>query len=270
MNLNSYVPPVPIPPVAPNFAFCSAAYGTGLTRNDALHAGGQLPRGTRPVTYSVGESDIDNLATNISVPQRNYQLPLLLFFGGVALGIDVSGPIQISEISVVPDDIRGMAGYVATHCVGRGGVGGFVTKRIQGLVDFVTDPTSDIDAPVYPDSTAFLTVTVSNHQNWHNYPGDYDPQMARFLWRAELDAFEGTDPFYREVIAERMGRFARVEAQMRRLGTDVPWWGPELVQVQGNRTAATSVQLANITSESVATARRRKRVAGLLRSKEIQ
>lgn len=262
VSLNSWVPPVPIPPVAPNFVYCSGAYGTGLRRDDALKAGGLLPQGTMPVTYSIEEPDIDSLAANVSA-EVEYHLPFLDFYGGVSLSVDVSGPVHVGKMDVVPNDIRGMAAYVANQCLGRGGVGGFVTKKIQGLVDFVTDPTKDIDASIYPDSTAFLTLTVSDHANSHTFPGDFDPQMALFLQKAETDALSRVQPPYHVEIADRMVKFSVAALHMRRLETEVPWWGAWLVQ--GNRTATASVQLANVTTETEATARRRKRVSGPLR-----
>ena len=263
VNLNSYVPPIPIPPVAPNFVYCSGAFGTGLRRDDALKAAGLLPHGTMPVTYSIEEPDIDSLAANVSALEVSYCLPFLEFYGGVSLSVDVSGPVNVDKIVVVPNDIRGMAAYVANQCLRHGGVGGFVTKKIQGLVDFVTDPTEDIDISIYPDSTAFLTLTVSNHENSHVFPGDYDPQMAVVLRKAESDALSRVQPPYDVEIAHRMLRFSVAGLNMRRLGTEVPWWDAGLVQ--GNRTGTASVQLAKVTIEREATARRGKRVSGLLR-----
>ncbi|KAL9065289.1 MAG: hypothetical protein Q9161_008318 [Pseudevernia consocians] len=258
INLNSYTPPVPIPPVAPNFLFCNGAYGTGLRRDEAFQAGGLLPQGTMPVTYSVEEPEQDGLTANFSALELEYRLPFLESFGGVSISVDVSGPVDINKINVVPNDIRGMAAFVASQCLSRGGMGGFVTKKIQGLVDFVTDPTSSFDAPIYPDSTAFLTLTVSNHQNAHTFPGDYDPQFAIFLRKAEADALERVEPQYRDVIADRITKFSIAKLRMRMLGTEVPWWGGWLGQ--GNKTEIADVQLGNVTTEGAASARRRKRV----------
>ena len=248
VNLNSYVPPVPIPPVAPNFVFCSEAYGTGLIHDDALKAGGLLPQGRLPVTYSVEGEEIDGLAVNVSALEADYHLPLLEYSGGAWLSVDVSGPVDINSINVVPNDIRGMAGYVASQCVGRHGVGGFVTKKIQGLVDFVTDPTSNIDDTPYPDSTAFLTLTLSTLQTSHSFPGDYDPQLALFLQEAEADALRRVEPRYHAVIVDRIVKFAQVRSRMRRLETEVPWWVWWAGWLgQGQRTAIANVQLANKT-----------------------
>ncbi|CAF9943015.1 MAG: hypothetical protein ALECFALPRED_010433 [Alectoria fallacina] len=131
---------------------------------------------------------MDGLAANVSALEVKYLLPFLEFFGGVSISVDVSGPVNINNINVVPNDIRGMVAYVANRCLGvQRVIGGFVTKRIQGLVGYVTDPISDIDATIYPDSTAFLTVMVSDHQNAHSSPGDYDPMLALFLQKADLD-----------------------------------------------------------------------------------
>ncbi|KAL9133137.1 MAG: hypothetical protein Q9175_005687 [Cornicularia normoerica] len=266
VNVNSYVPPVPIPPVAPDFVFCSGAYGTGLIRDEAFRAVGPLPQGRLPVTYSVEEPEIDRFAVNVSsleLEHQEYRLPFLESYGSISIAVDVSGPVNIDRINVVPNDIRGMAACVANQCLGGDRVGGFITKEIQGLVGFVTDPTSDIDAPIYPDSTAFLTVTVSNHQTSHAFPGDYDPELAFFLRNAEMDALGRVQPPYHGVIARRIVKFAIAGSRMRRLGTEVPWWDGWVVQ--GNRTAAANIQLANMNTEGVATARRRKRVSGLSR-----
>ena len=257
--------PFPIPPVAPDFVYCDGAYGTDLFPDDAFDAADLLPRGTVPVPYSVEEPEIDDLAANVSALGVGYEFPFLRFKGGVSLSVDVSGPVAIHTIGVIPNDLRGMAAWVAHKCVVQGrGVGGFVTKRLQGLVDFVTDPTKDIDNPDYPDSAAFLTLMVSSHEQSATFPGDYDPQLARVLRQAEIDAWAQAGPRQRPIFQERIQMFTRSEMNMRRLGTDIPWWhGWE--SLQGNQTAATSVQRVNTTTEIVATARRRRRIAGTLR-----
>ena len=257
--------PFPIPPVAPDFVYCDGAYGTGLSPDDAFNAADLLPRGTVPVPYSVEEPQIDDIAVNVSALGVGYELPFLTFKGGVSLSVDVSGPVDIHRIGVIPNDLRGMAAWVAHKCVAQsGGVGGFVTKRIQGLVDFVTDPTKDIDDQNYPDSTAFLTLMLSDHEQCATFPGDYDPQFAKVLRQAEIDAWAAAGPRQRPVLQDRIQKFTRSEMNMRRLGTDVPWWhGWDTLQ--GNRTMVTNDQRVNTTTESVATARRRRRIAGALR-----
>lgn len=252
--------PYPIPPVAPDFVYCDGAYGTGLFPDDAFNAGDLLHRGARPVPYSVEEPEADALAANVSTLGVGYELPFLTFKGGVSLSIDVSGPVDIHTIGVIPNDLRGMAAWVAHKCVVEGrGVGGFITKRIQGLVNFVTDPTTDIDSQNYPASTAFLTLMLSDHEQSATFPGDYDPQLAKVLRQAEIDAWAEAGPRQRPVLQDRIQKFTRSEMNMRRLATDVPWWhGWD--PLQGNRTAATNVQRVKTTTESAATARRRRRL----------
>ena len=263
VNPNAYVPAVPIPPVPPNFLLCNEAYGTNLLHQDAVTAASMLPQGAMPVTYSVEEPELEGHAANVSTLGSGYSLPFLEIFDSIAISVDVSGPLDIKEINVVPNDIRGMAAFVANECLGRGRVGGFVTKKIQGLVDFVTDPTSDIDNVPYPDSAAFLTLAVTSPETSAAFPGDFDPQMAGLLWKSELDALERVEDYYRPVIAERLDRFLKAQHQMRRLGVQLAWWEREVAQ--GNRTASASLHLTNTTAESGATARRRRRLTGLSR-----
>lgn len=266
VNLSSSVPPVPIPPVAPNFLFCSGDYGSDLIRDEAMIAGSLLQQGTRPVTYSFKAPDIDSHVANISVPDPGYHLPILEDYRGVLISVDVAGPVEINEFRVAPNDIRGMVAYVANECLGRQGTGGFITSNIRGLVDYVTNPASDIEAELYPDNTAFLTATVSSINSLHASPGDYDPQMPRFLWKTELDVFHRmVEPYQREVIAGRILLFKRAEKRMRSGEPEMAWW--EEWALQGNRTVVSNLQLSNVTTKSATTARRRKRVAGLLRGR---
>ena len=269
VNVSSYVLPVPIPPVAPDFVFCNGAYGTHLVKDEALRAASLLPQGTTPVTYFIGDSESGPLDANVSSPdleRQEHRLPFIEIFGDVSIAIDVCGPVEISKITVVPNEIRGMAAYVASQCLGIAGWGGFVTKEIQGLVDFVTDPTSDIDTLRYPDPTAFLTVLVGNHQTSYAFPGDYDPEMAFVLRKKETDALRRVQsPHQIAEIADRIRKFAIAQSHMVRLRTEVPWWGGWLTQE--NVTSVANVRLANMNDQGVATARRRKRVA--LRESEI-
>ena len=263
VNLSSYLSIVPIPPVAPDFLFCNGAYGTHLMKDEAFEAASLLPQGTTPVTYFIDDPDLGPFATNVSSPElgrREHQLPFLESFGDVSIAVDVSGPVEINRFTVVPNDIRGMAAYVASQCLGTAGWGGFVTREIQELVDFVTDPTSDIDFLRYPDRTAFLTVTVGNHQTSHAFPGNYDPEMASVLRKAEANALDHVQsPYDIAEIEDRVRKFALAGANMQRLGTSVPWWSGWFTQE--NRTSVANVRLANMNAQGVAIARRRRRVA---------
>lgn len=78
-----------------------------------------------PVTLSV-VPEIDDLAANVSAPELEYRMPNLKAHCAVWISVDVSGPVSINKISVVPKDNRSMAGYVAGHCERHGGLVGFV------------------------------------------------------------------------------------------------------------------------------------------------
>ena len=60
--------------------------------------------------------------------------------GGCGISIEHAGPdfTSPSYIPLVPDDIRGMAGDVIASCVaGRGGLGGFVTKGLASVYNYI-------------------------------------------------------------------------------------------------------------------------------------
>ena len=263
VNVSSYLSVVPIPPVAPDFLFCNGAYGTHLKKDEAFEAASLLPEGTTPVTYFIDDPELDPLAANISSPElerHEYQLPFTQSFGDVSIAVDSCGNVQIDKFTLVPNDIRGMAAYVASQCLRTAGWGGFVTKEIQGLLDFVTDPTSDIGSLTYPDRTAFITVMVGNHQTVHAFPGDYDPEMAFVLRKAEMNALhQAQSPDDVAEIANRVQKFAVAETNMHRLGTDVPWWSGWFTQENG--TSVANDRPANMNAQRVAIARRRRRVA---------
>ena len=244
-NLTSFSPPIPIPPIAPNIAVCDIAYGFGLSYQDAIFVADTLPHGTFLAPYTVNQ--------DLSLP-GSYDLPYETHLGDVAITISVAGVADINYIFQVPDQIRGMAAYIAQHCLEQRRSGGFITKGIQGLVDYVTDPTSDLNAHPYPSSTAFITVLVSRLDEAFSCPGDYDPKLAYFLQHTELVAMDKVEPQYLDVIGERMLLYTAQAARMTRLG-DVAWW--EIIEVGSNGTEAASLQTTNATMHNVSTSRRR-------------
>lgn len=240
-NLTSYVAPIAVQPLFPNFAFCHPAYGTGLKKDDGLHTGGILPQGINPVPYTVNHE-----ASRAS----KYHMPLKASFAGVTITVEVGGPVEIDSMILIPNDLRGMAAYLATFCAGRYGTGGFVTRRLQGLMDYVTDPQSDLDVARYPDSTAFITVTMSSpdKQTLAGSAGDYDPQMALFLQDVEMRTLDKVPPMHQSEIAIRSFRYSIQAKRMQRLGK-VPWWDHPLGQMNGvNRTLEEQSRYATATA----------------------
>lgn len=253
-TLTSYVPPIPIEPSLPDFAFCHAAYGAGLKNGDGLHTGGILPYGTNAVPYVVNHNKEGRTA--------QYELPVEASYAGVKIAVQVAGPVNIQFIVVRPNDIRGMAAYLATFCAGRLGTGGFVTRRIRGLVEYVTDPLTDLAAPGYPDSTAFITVTMSS-PDIRTSAGDYDPVMALFLQRTEEEASRRISPslhFGSLEIADRIIRYGVQAGRMKRLGT-LAWWNELLLQgdSKGIPNRILEEYSSNITAARVRTSRRKGR-----------
>lgn len=251
-NLTAYVPPVPVPPIAPDFAYCNTGYGVGLSGSVAMYAGGILPQGALPHLYTVNDpAELSGF----------FHLPYETSFSGVAVSVEVASPVDIDQISLVPNDIRGMAGWLARYCIGTRGTGGFMTRGIQDLVKYVTDPTSNLDAPQYPDDTAFITVTLSTPAHAHSFPGDYDPQMAIFLRQAEIAALNRVEPSAHEEIADRIFRYAKQAGLMRRVG-HVAWWAdPE--DKEGDTGAGPKILYpVNETDLSAATISRRRSLQG--------
>ena len=220
-------------------------------KDEAFEAASLLPQGTTPVTYFIDGQEFGQSATNVSSPElerHEHQLPFTVNFGDVTIAVDICGPVEINKFTVVPNHIRGMAAYVASQCLGIAGWGGFVTKEIRELLDFVTDPTSEIHTLRYPDRTAFLTVTVGNHETSDAFPGDYDPEMALVLQKAEMNALHQVhSPNLIAEIVDRIRRFTVAEENMHRLGTSVPWWSGWFTQENGSSVA--NIRLANMNAQ---------------------
>lgn len=186
-------------------------------------------------------------------------MPLKASFAGVTITVEVGGPVEIESMILIPNDLRGMVAYLATFCAGRYGTGGFVTRRLQGLMDYVTDPQSDLDAARYPESTAFITVTMSSpdKQISAGSAGDYDPQMALFLQDIEMRTLDKVPPIHQSEIAIRSFRYSIQAKRMQRLGK-LAWWDHPLGQMDGvNRTLEQYSN--NVTAKAVQETRRNKR-----------
>ena len=253
VNLTSWSPPAAIPPAAPDFAFCHQSYGMRMNHQTALFIGGLLPRGNTPRLYTVNDPDS---------PVGSFDIPYYNTYSDVAVSIEVAGPVDIDQMNIVPDALRGMAGYLADNCIGSRRTGGFITLGIQELVNFVTNPASDLDAPDYPDNTVFLTVTLSRPARVALLPGDYDPQMALFLKQAEGVALDQVDPPSQLVIADRIVRYTVQLQRMRRLG-QVAWWADDYLERNSNNTDTLVLQRPSNSSSSIspnqAAVRKRKR-----------
>lgn len=66
--------------------------------------------------------------------------------GNCKIWIEIAGPTTPEIYEAVPNEIRGMAAWLIDHCVSGSarGYGGFATKDISKLIDYVTEPDTKI------------------------------------------------------------------------------------------------------------------------------
>ena len=60
------------------------------------------------------------------------------------ISVEVAGPTSIHTYVAAPNDVRGMAGWLQNECVALSGRGGFITRGISNLVDYVTSSTASV------------------------------------------------------------------------------------------------------------------------------
>ena len=74
--------------------------------------------------------------------------------------VEIAGPTQPHTVMLVPDQIRGMAGWVVEQCVAMtalgGKNGGFTTWGLTALVNFVLEPTTRYSSPFYRKASNLL------------------------------------------------------------------------------------------------------------------
>ncbi|KAL8841766.1 MAG: hypothetical protein Q9170_000799 [Blastenia crenularia] len=153
-------------------------------------------------------------------------LPRAINYGGCAVSVEVAGPNLPATYTVVPDTIRTLAGQIINECVGRASrVGGFATLDIEKLIDYVVDPSSDLDR--YSSSTAFLTVSITATNRKEPSPGNYDPAIADTLAGAARDAAMRLPAAgsARLTLVRRATNFRSRAMVMSVGGSTYTWWG---------------------------------------------
>lgn len=87
------------------------------------------------------------------------------------ISVEVAGPAVPSTMNLIPNEIRGMAGWVIERCVIEGaGSGGFVTKDISNLIRVIVNPETNLDLPLSM-STLIRHKVCANIQRWKR-PGN--------------------------------------------------------------------------------------------------
>lgn len=145
------------------------------------------------------------------------------------MSIEVAGPILPATYSLVPDTIQSMANELVNGCVGRSGrQGGFATLDIGKLIDYIVDPSSDLEA--YPASAAFLTVSVTTSDMKKPSPGNYDPIIADTLAGATRDAATRlpASGSARRTLVQRAVDFRNRAMRMTTGGSKYAWWGDQV------------------------------------------
>ena len=74
------------------------------------------------------------------------ELSYTLRAGNCKIWIEIAGPTSPAIYEAVPNEVRGMAAWLIDQCVGGSGrgYGGFATKDIGKLIDYVTEPDTKI------------------------------------------------------------------------------------------------------------------------------
>ncbi|KAL8726628.1 MAG: hypothetical protein Q9166_006587 [cf. Caloplaca sp. 2 TL-2023] len=148
------------------------------------------------------------------------------FAGGCMVSIEVAGPHLPQTYALVPDTAYSLVSHIINECVGRAGrVGGFATLDIGKLIDFVINPSVDLEQ--YPPSSTFLTVSVTSTNAKKPSPGNYDPIIADTLSGAARDTAMRlpASGAARRTLTERAAKFRQRAMRMSAGGSTYAWWG---------------------------------------------
>ncbi|KAL8707691.1 MAG: hypothetical protein Q9220_007310 [cf. Caloplaca sp. 1 TL-2023] len=169
---------------------------------------------------------------------------LLYWVGTCTVTVEIAGPTadETNSILLVPDQVRGMAGYVIQQCPGGGnevgdyggqssGIGGFVTSQLENILHWMMQtsaflqPINPVHSPFVTSRGEFITVTVQRPTTTSKKPGDTDVHVAdRVLMFARTLWADETRPAHQSWywgLAEMME--AKV-AEMSPDREDVKWW----------------------------------------------
>ncbi|KAL8689454.1 MAG: hypothetical protein Q9218_004880, partial [Villophora microphyllina] len=181
---------------------CAERYGTQILPADCHAAGADLPRGNTLMTYNgQGRQEAYTLPWSRTVGKPLPRLSisrkdLPIITGTCKLSVELAGPetLALQPIQLIPDLVRGMAGYIIQECPGGGdesfdlgpGVGGYVTTGMERIYDVLARSGEALNAIPYG------TVTVERPKTPPQRPGDTDIEVAnrilsfaRMLWDGE-------------------------------------------------------------------------------------
>ncbi|KAL8823065.1 MAG: hypothetical protein Q9191_006211 [Dirinaria sp. TL-2023a] len=169
--------------------------------------------------------------------------------GTCTVTVELAGPAasNTNSINLVPDQIRGMAGYVIQRCPGggdmthnyanfAGGLGGYVTSGLENILESIEqsnlylNPNSRLSIIVAPwdDSRAeFVTVTVQKPTSSARKPGDTDIHTANRILGFARQLWDGeNDPQHKNWYWDLADTLEEKIEEMTPDGNDVSWWEP--------------------------------------------
>ncbi|KAK4696842.1 hypothetical protein P7C71_g1150, partial [Lecanoromycetidae sp. Uapishka_2] len=147
--------------------------------------------------------------------------------------IEVAGPRAFYDVETTnvpftikasPFQLRGLAAYLVAECVvDRGYIGGWATNKIANLADYINSP--DYIPNVWPASSTFLTVSVTNKRPREPQPGNYDPSVAVFIAEHLASKRRGANGAARAKLNDAAYDFTVRTQKMYAGGKTTPWWG---------------------------------------------
>ena len=236
MPLPGWNPITNVEPIFPDSHQCKAL--PGVNRVDCIEAAGYLPEGASPVPYTLGPT------TN-----NPYHVPTYYHHGNCEVRIEMVGgaePIR-GRVSLIPDVIRGLAGYIIAECATpEGWTGGFATGGLSNMIQYILspeehpygnalDPLNLNNLDPFPQTALFFTVTISSFTTARRTP-DLDENIPLMLAAGIAKATTKGDISEKQVLAARDGLISQFLIMTENPGT--PWYSTgHTGQGSGNSTA---------------------------------
>ncbi|KAL8832921.1 MAG: hypothetical protein Q9170_004649 [Blastenia crenularia] len=219
-----------------DFLKCDQKFGIGIRPGDCQTAGSFLPEGWDPKTYHTVRNGNEEAFT----------LPWEKTIGSCTITVDLEGPVAFenAQVTLVPNMIRGIAGYAISQCPGGGdmqddysfltaGLGGYVTSGLNRVWDWLEAasdfmiPGSALNTPWPGRETHFVTVTVSRERSKKHRPGDTDVEVAnRVLGFVRQLEDEAQTPVQRAFYQKMSGRLEAKVEEMTPDNGDISWFDP--------------------------------------------
>ena len=138
------------------------------------------------------------VSSNMARSMFSNAVGLMYNSGSCQITVERAGPADATVLSLIPDQIRELAGYITQECVvNSGGIGGFITLGMYNVVNYILRPHTDLNAPyrkfcqlsyldvcvnsyfkLIADYTTFITVTLTRPEWSLRSSGNYDPSIG--------------------------------------------------------------------------------------------